>query len=109
MKTISDINAIRDALQPEVVLRGEPTANDVRVTVGMGDVGIEAGAQAVFDKLVDLVSAELAAHVKVMRDALPVDSADAPVVVVVKPGEEPVQYTCVDVAKAEEIFRGIVQ
>lgn len=104
MKTISDINAIRDAKKHEIVLRGEPTPNDVRVTIGMGDAGLACGAQEVFCRLVDLVCEGAIEHVKVMREALDAGE-NAPVVVVACPGKDPVRYGKVDAVLIERILK----
>lgn len=103
MKTVSDINAIRDAMKAEVILRGEPKQDDIRVTIGMGAEGIAKGANDVFVALVDAISARGIAHVKVMREALPAGE-NAPIVVVKKPDAEAVTFGNVTASMANQIL-----
>lgn len=104
-KTIQDINAIREAMQPEIILRDNvDVATEAHIVVAMGTVGINAGARTVFNALVDEVEAKELKGVRVTRCGAIGDAADAPIVEVHIPGKEVVTYKKVDVKKAIEII-----
>ena len=55
MKSLAELQAIKDRMKSKIVLReGE---NDVRVVVGMATCGIAAGARPVLNTLVEEVNA----------------------------------------------------
>lgn len=101
MKTIAEINEIRDRMQSEIITRTYGSEDDVHVYVGMGEEGVNAGARDVFNALVDELISERIQGVKVIRTIL---EGDAPVVKVSVNGKEDVIYTGVTVAKAKEIM-----
>ena len=45
MKTIADIQAIREKMKSQIVVRDKDTSNDIRIIVGMATCGISAGAR----------------------------------------------------------------
>ena len=45
MKTIADIQAIRDKMKSQIVVRDKDTSDEIRVIVGMATCGISAGAR----------------------------------------------------------------
>lgn len=101
MKTIAEINEIRDRMQSEIITRTYGSEDDVHVYVGMGEEGVNAGARDVFNALVDELIGERIQGVKVIRTVL---EGDAPVVKVSVKGKEDVIYTGVTVEKAKEIM-----
>lgn len=58
MKTIEELNSIRERMRPEVLLRKEDKAG-TRIIVCMGTCGIEAGARDVLAALVEEVNTRM--------------------------------------------------
>ena len=108
MKSIADINDIREKMQAQKILRENPTDDTIKIVVAMGTCGIEAGAREVFNALVDEVAERKLAQLKVMRTGCLGDCSVEPVVQVKVIGKEPMTYTHVDVAKAKEIVNSLV-
>ena len=66
MKTLAELQAIRDKMQSKVALR--EGSGDMRVVVGMATCGIAAGARPVLNAFVEEVEkAGLSAHVTVSQ------------------------------------------
>ncbi len=103
MKTIADIKAIRDKMQSQILLRQNPTDSLTLVVVGMATSGISAGAQEVFNVLVDEVADRRLANIKVMRTGDLGTVEKEPVVEVFVPHKEKVTYVSVTPDKAKEI------
>lgn len=58
MKTLEELNRIRERMKPEIILRKEDKAG-VRIIVCMGTCGIEAGARDVLAALVNEVNSRM--------------------------------------------------
>ena len=101
MKTIAEINAIRDKMQAEIRMR--KATSEVQIIVGMGDCGINNGSKEVFETLMEIADTKNLKNVKVSRSGCLGNCADEPVVKVIKDGSEEV-YTKVTVEKAKEII-----
>lgn len=101
MKTIAEINAIRDKMQAEIRMR--KATNDIQIIVGMGDCGINNGAKEVFETLMEIANAKNLKNVKVSRAGCLGNCAEEPIVKVIKNGEEKV-YSKVTKEKAQEII-----
>ncbi len=109
-KTIEDINKIRAAMQSEIILRDNTVADkEIHIIVGMGTVGINAGAREVFNALVDEVEAKELRGVRVTRDGALGTAENAPVIEVHVPGKEAAVYEKVNAAKAVEIVAGLIK
>ena len=112
MKTIEDINAIREQMQQKLIARDtSATDGEIRVLVGMATCGIAAGAKPVFDTLMDEVAKRGLKNVRVSRTGCIGMCKLEPIVEVIVPGEQKVTYIKVDsnVAKkivAEHIVNG---
>lgn len=105
MKTIADINAIRERMQSEIILRdNNESGSEIMVVVGMGTCGLAAGARPVYNAIVDAVTSRGLKHVKVSRSGC-LGSCDLePVVEVHVPHQDKVVYTHVTPDKAERII-----
>ena len=89
MKSLAELQAIRDRMKDKVVLR-EGT-NDIRVVVGMATCGIAAGARPVLNALVEEVNAQgLADRVTVSQTGCIGICQFEPVVEVFEAGKEKV-------------------
>ena len=104
MKTIAEINAIRDKMQAEIRMR--KATSEVEVIVGMGDCGINNGAKEVFETLMEIADTKNLKNVKVSRVGCMGNCGEEPVVKVIKNGSEQV-YTNVTVDKAKEIISAL--
>lgn len=103
MKSIADIQAIRDKMQSEIILRDNANDQETRIVVGMATCGISAGARPVYNTLVDEVSKRQLKGVKVTRSGCLGMCKLEPIVEVFVPGQEKVTYIHVDAEKAKSI------
>ena len=104
MKTIADIQAIREKMKSQIVVRDKDTSNDIRIIVGMATCGISAGARPVFNTLMDEVSTRQLRNVKVSRSGCLGMCRLEPIVEVFVPGQDKVTYCHVDADKAKVII-----
>ena len=103
MKSLAELQAIRDRMKDKVVLR-EGT-NDIRVVVGMATCGIAAGARPVLNALVEEVNAQgLADRVTVSQTGCIGICQFEPVVEVFEAGKEKVTYVKMTAEKAKEVI-----
>ncbi len=103
MKSIADIQAIKDKMQSEIILRDNANDQETRIVVGMATCGISAGARPVYNTLVDEVSKRQLKGVKVTRSGCLGMCKLEPIVEVFVPGQEKVTYIHVDAEKAKSI------
>ncbi len=103
MKSIADIQAIRDKMQSEIILRDNANEQETRIVVGMATCGISAGARPVYNTLIDEVSKRQLKGVKVTRSGCLGMCKLEPIVEVFVPGQEKVTYIHVDAEKAKAI------
>ena len=104
MKTIADIQAIRDKMKSQIVVRDREVTNETRIIVGMATCGISAGARPVFNTLMDEVANRQIKNVKVVRTGCLGMCRLEPIVEVLEPGKEKITYCRVTPAKAKEII-----
>ena len=102
MKSLAELQAIKEKMRDKVILR--EGLNSVRVVVGMATCGIAAGARPVFNALIDEVAKRDLENVKVTRAGCIGMCKLEPIVEVFEPGEEKVTYVKVDADKAVEII-----
>ena len=102
MKSLAELQAIKEKMKDKVVLR-EGT-NDVRVVVGMATCGIAAGARPVLNTLVEEVNAEgLSEKVTVSQTGCIGICQFEPVVEVFESGKEKVTYVKMTPEKAKRV------
>lgn len=105
MKTIAEINALRDKMQAQIINRDNSDSNaETRIVVGMATCGIAAGARPVFNELVEQVQNRQLKNVKVIRSGCLGMCKLEPIVEVFIPGEQKVTYIKVDAQKAKDII-----
>ena len=91
MKTLAELQAIRDRMKDKVSLRSG--TSDMRIVVGMATCGIAAGARPVLNTLVEEVSKQgLAEKATVTQTGCIGICQYEPVVEVEIPGQEKVTY-----------------
>ncbi|MBQ7637267.1 MAG: (2Fe-2S) ferredoxin domain-containing protein [Clostridia bacterium] len=102
MKTLAELQAIRDKMHDKVVL---PEGSDkMRVVVGLATCGIAAGARPVMDAIKEEVEkAGLSDRISVVQTGCIGICQFEPVVEVHEAGKEKVTYVKMDVDKAKEI------
>ena len=102
MKSLAELQAIKDKMKDKVILR-EGTES-IRVVVGMATCGIAAGARPVLNAFVEGVNAEgLAEKVAVSQTGCVGLCQYEPIVEVYESGKEKVTYVKMTAEKAKEI------
>lgn len=108
MKSLAELQAIKEKMQDKVILR--EGSNDIRVVVGMATCGIAAGARPVLNALVESVN-ELGLNnrVTVSQTGCIGICQFEPVVEVFEPGKEKVTYVKMTAEKAREVAESHLQ
>lgn len=91
MKTIEELNAIRDRAKAEMTLR-EDNTEVTRVVVGMATCGIAAGARPVLHGFVEEVNRRKLKSIAVAQTGCIGMCQYEPIVEVLEPGKEKVTY-----------------
>ena len=102
MKSIADINAIREEMQSKVLIRDNTKEGETHVFVGMGTTGLQSGAVEVFNAFVDEITSRLVRNVRISR-AGNMDVKEQPAAEVVLPGKAPVTYVGLTADKVKVI------
>ena len=102
MKSLAELQAIKDRMKDKIVLR--EGAGDVRVVVGMATCGIAAGARPVLNALVEEVNkAGLYEKVTVSQTGCVGYCQLEPIVEVYEAGKEKITYIKMTPDKAKEV------
>ena len=102
MKSLAELQAIKDKMKNKVVLR--EGSEEVRVVVGMATCGIAAGARPVLSAFVEAVNeAGLAGKVAVSQTGCIGICQYEPVVEIFEPGKEKITYVKMTAEKAKEV------
>ena len=103
MKSLAELQAIKDRMKSKIVLR-EGTG-EIRVVVGMATCGIAAGARPVLNAFVEGVSKEgLSDKVTVTQTGCIGICQFEPVVEVYEAGKEKTTYVKMTAEKAQEVI-----
>ena len=102
MKSLADLQKIREDMQKKINLRKEDDSS-IRVVVGMATCGIAAGARPVLAALVDEVGRRNLQNVVVTQTGCIGVCRLEPIVEVFEPGKEKVTYVNMDENKAKKI------
>jgi len=103
MKSLSELQAIRDRMKGQLGIRGEKN-DSTRIVVGMATCGIASGARPVLMTLVDEVSSCNLQNVSVVQTGCIGLCQYEPIVEVYRPGEEKVTYIKMTPDKAKEVL-----
>ncbi len=104
MKSLAELQAIKDKMKNKVVLR--EGVNEFRVVVGMATCGIAAGARPVLNTIVEAVNENgLSDKVSVSQTGCIGLCQYEPIVEVYEPGKEKVTYIKIDTDKAQRIVK----
>lgn len=102
MKSLAELQAIREKMRDKVVLR--EGSNDKRIVVGMATCGIAAGARPVLNAFVEEINnAGLSSNVTVSQTGCIGICQFEPVVEVYEAGKEKVTYVKMTAEKAKEV------
>ncbi len=102
MKSLAELQAIRDKIKNKVILR--EGANEIRVVVGMATCGIAAGARPVLNAFVEAVNAEnLSDKVTVSQTGCIGICQYEPVVEIYEAGKEKTTYVKMTGEKAKAV------
>ena len=105
MKTLAELQAIRERMQSQVNLRAEDH-NHTRVVVGMATCGIAAGARPVLNTFAqEIQSRGLTDRISVTQTGCIGLCQYEPIVEVMAPGKEKVTYVKMTPEKALEVLR----
>ncbi len=103
MKTIAELQAIRDKAREKMAVR-EGDSDNIRVIVGMATCGIAAGARPVLNAFVDEVAKRHLNNVTVTQTGCIGMCQFEPIVEVLVPGKEKVTYGKVTPEKVAKII-----
>ena len=108
MKSLAELQAIKEKMKDQVVLR--EGSGDIRVVVGMATCGIAAGARPVLNAFVEEVnSLGLSDKVTVSQTGCIGICQFEPVVEVFEAGKEKVTYVRMTAEKAREVAESHLQ
>ena len=102
MKTLAELQAIRDKAREKMTVRGN-NEEAIRVVVGMATCGIAAGARPVLNAFVDEVAKRHLNNVTVTQTGCIGLCQYEPIVEVMEPGKDKVTYVKMNADKAVEI------
>ncbi len=104
MKSLAELQAIKEKMKSKVILR--KSTGDIRVVVGMATCGIAAGARPILNTLVEEVANEgLAGRVIVSQTGCVGLCQLEPIVEIYEAGKEKVTYVKMTVDKAREVVK----
>lgn len=102
MKSLAELQAIRDKMKSKVVIR--EGSGEIRVVVGMATCGIAAGARPVLNAFVEAVNAEnLTDTVTVSQTGCIGICQYEPVVEIYEAGKEKITYVKMTAEKAKTV------
>ena len=103
MKSLAELQAIKEKMRDKVVLR--EGSGDIRVVVGMATCGIAAGARPVLNAIVEAVNNEgLASKVRVSQTGCIGLCQYEPIVEVFEADKEKVTYVKMDTDKIKRVI-----
>jgi NADP-reducing hydrogenase subunit HndB len=103
MKTLAELEAIRDRVKAKINIR-DTDSNDTRIVVGMATCGIAAGARPVLNSLVEEVSKRNLQNVIITQTGCIGVCQFEPVIEVYQAGKEKVTYVKMTAEKAVRVI-----
>lgn len=103
MKSLAELEEIRNRMKNQVNLRKEEENGAARVVVGMATCGIAAGARPVLSALVEEVGKRGLSDVMVTQTGCIGMCRLEPIVEVIMPGKEKVTYVKMTAEKAQRV------
>ncbi len=102
MKSLAELQAIRDQMKSKIGIREDENDN-VRIVVGMATCGIAAGARPVLAAFTDEIGKRKLAHVTIAQTGCIGICQYEPVVEIYAPGKEKVTYVKMTPEKVAKI------
>lgn len=102
MKSIKDLQSIKDQVMEEIKLR-ESDPNSIQLEVGMGTCGIAAGARDVMQALLDEINKRKVTGVKVVQTGCIGLCAEEPLIIIKQPNKPNIIYGNLDANRARQI------
>ncbi len=102
MKSIKDLQAIKDRVMEDIKLR-EKDPNNIVVEIGMGTCGIASGAREVMQAILDEIQKRNVQGVTVTQTGCIGLCVEEPLVIVKQPNKGEVVYGNLDANKARQI------
>ncbi|MCI9032133.1 MAG: (2Fe-2S) ferredoxin domain-containing protein [Clostridia bacterium] len=106
MKTLAELQAIRDRQKMQMASRSGDDEGKIKVVVGMATCGIAAGARPVLNTIIEEVENRRLTNVQVTQTGCIGMCKLEPLVDVIVPGKEKVTYVHVTPEKARAIVSG---
>ncbi len=103
MKSLAELEAIKNKMKNQVGMRKEDDAHATRIVVGMATCGIAAGARPVLSALVEEIGKRGLSHVTVAQTGCIGMCKLEPIVEVLVPGQDKVTYVKMDAEKAVKV------
>lgn len=104
MKSLEELQAIRDKMKKEIINRETSDNNDVRVIVGMATCGIAAGARPVLNMVSEEIVKRNLYNVKLSQTGCMGICAFEPIVEVIMPRKEKVTYVHMTPEKMQNVI-----
>ena len=103
MKSLAELEAIRNRMRESVNIRNENNVDSIRIVVGMATCGIAAGARPVLAAFVDEVNKRGLKNVMVTQTGYIGLCRLEPIVEIYVPGQEKVTYVRMSEEKARRV------
>lgn len=104
MKSLAELEAIKNRIKNQVEIRKDSDEDTVRIVVGMATCGIAAGARPVLSALVEEVNRRGLSNVTVAQTGCIGMCRLEPIVEVLAPGKEKVTYVNMSEEKAKKVI-----
>ena len=104
MKSLAELEAIRNKIKNQVDVRKDSDGDTVRIVVGMATCGIAAGARPVLSAMVEEVGKRGLSNVSVAQTGCIGMCRLEPIVEVMVPGKEKVTYVKMTEEKAKKVI-----
>lgn len=104
MKTLAELQAIREKMQGQIGIRSEDSTQ-TRVVVGMATCGIASGARPVLTYLSENILSKDLKHISVTQTGCIGLCQYEPIVEVFEPGKDKITYIKMNPEKAEKIIQ----
>lgn len=103
MKTLEELQAIREKMQSKIMTRDVVSGDDIRVVVGMATCGIAAGARETLNAFTEEISKRNLKNVKVVQTGCIGMCRLEPIVEIFSPDGKKVTYVHVKADKVPKI------
>ncbi len=104
MKSLAELEAIRNKIKNQVDIRKDSDDDTVRIVVGMATCGIAAGARPVLSAMVEEVAKRGLSNVTVAQTGCIGMCRLEPIVEVMVPGKDKVTYVKMTEEKAKKVI-----